>query len=363
MESIPAGVALQDLDGRLATLGEKANPTIIRMSYTGEPEAFDSVDSIIPINKDAGFELRNAFTIRSVFYACTELGIYAPIDNNDIPANWKAPSIDRSISVPSHGVASFYNVSGVRMARDWTLLVDKSGILFMDGSVRKPPITEDINDLWQRMNFAQYHKVVLAVDEHNHKVYCSFPVDSATENNTLIVGDYNLCPGKFPESKLIRWAIWQFKPNGTVRSATDLGLMLLSGESTPALRMGSIDGGGKIWKLDPTVTNGKDEGVDFESYFETSLLYWNFGSIHIFAAAFVRATGTGELLGSVRGVDSLGSALLPVYDLSLTPGADKLLRFNFENERCKIKFDMLSGSFVMSYLKVFGMVKYQMRPA
>lgn len=356
---IPAPVGFNNFGGRLAVYGMKSDPNIIQFSTIGQPEAIDGVDSIVIVNKDDGFELRNSLVMRNIFYACTQLGIYAIVDNDDIPATWRPLPIDRSTNTPSHGIAVF--TSGVKFAGTWTLLVDHSGILLLDGSVHKPAITDNINDLWQRINKDYYHKIVLAIDEHKQKLYCSIPIDSATENNVLLVGDYNKCQGKIPNYKQIRWSIWTPKPNGSVRGITDLGLLILTGSTNAILRLGSISGGGKIWMLSDTST-GQDEGTDFESFFTTSLLAWVTGYIHTFNATHIRMVGAGQLLSTISGVDEILTGSLPNYNLSTAPGRDKILRFSFENERAKLKFQMVSGKFTISYLKVYGNPKYQMRP-
>ena len=178
LESIPASLGLQDYNSRLGYYGEKANPSIVRFSFPGEPESVDAIDGIVVVSKDDGFEIRNAFVGRNIFYICKDLGMYAILDNSDVPSTWPAPSaIDRSVSVPVHGVASFFSTSGVKFARGWTLFADRSGILYHDGSIRKPPITDKINGIWQRVNFEQYHKIVLAVDERAHKIYSRYLTD------------------------------------------------------------------------------------------------------------------------------------------------------------------------------------------
>lgn len=564
-ETVPMPLGLQDYSGRLVTFGDTVDPSILRVSRAGEPEAFDSVDGIVFVNKDDGFTCRASIVIRDVFYSCKNLGVYSVRDNGNEPSSWPVAPIDRSINTCIHGIGEFFDLSGITMARDWTLMADRSGILLFDGIARKPPITDNISDIWATMNFAKYHKLVIAIDEQNHKIYCSFPTGAATENNKIIMADYNECPGKIPQADSIKWAVWEFRPSNLTKNMSDIGLFGVPPDTVPTLKLGSVDGGGRIWRLDCASTgddifgvadftddfnraNGKpnvgqpkwqndvnhlspfdivsnriritgggvarplplsgtgastftdqfaelefiglisgtliqggvlnrsqgfvfpfDQGYaitldnnhastkgmtvyryfqsgpnygfsalfgataptvfvtgdkiglrivgttlsalmngavlntgtnalhasgylgmfmgggspgvldwdnfrggsfpensvagDIESYWETSLLYWEPGNVHFFTAARFRIIGSGTLLCTIRGEDDVLPASLPSITLATAPGREFLIRFNFQNEKARIKARLTTGRFVVSKLEVFGKPVYTMRPA
>lgn len=566
LEIIPAPLGLAEYGGRLCTFGAGDDPSIIRVSLPGEGEAFDSIDGIVIVNKDDGFSLRNCIVIRDVLYACKNLGIFAVRDNGLTPAEWGRPNpIDKSINTCIHGVAEFFKLSNINMARDWTLIADRSGILTFDGIARKPPITDNIDDIWQTMNWLKYHKLVIAVDEQSHKIYCAFPTGSSLDNNTIIMGDYNKCPGKIPEASSIKWNLWEFRPSNIAISPSDIGLFGVPPDTVPTLKVGSITGGGRIWRLDPAATddggfvpatsfvdnfnraNGKvnvgntnwspdvtynsvfdilnnqvkitgssgagpfplnnnvfsqigdqfseltfvgvgssiyqggviarafgsvfpfDRGYyltidnnhgtsktcsvgryfqsgptfgfspifgvtlsnviapgdtfglravgstlsvihngaligsgtdvqyatgiggmfqgggtpsnstwdnfrygpypeailrgDIESYFETSLVYWEPGNVHLFAATRMRVIGSGTLLITIRGEDGTPTATLPSLTLTSAPGREWLVRFNFQNEKARLKYRLTTGKFTFSKAEIFGKPVYAMRPA
>lgn len=305
LETIPAPVGLSDFSDRMLTWGESGNDSIIRVSYRNDIESFDSIDGIVPISKDDGFVCTNGMEMRDIFYAGKSLGVHAFEDNNDVPANWRPYEVDRSINICSHGIAEFFSMSGVRIARDMIFVVDRSGILSFSGTFTKPPLTYKIDDIWQRLNFAYYKKVVLVVDEQTHKMYCSFPIDNATECDTLIVGDYSEC-GDIPDAYKIKWSIYQYKPGGSLKAPNAIGLTAILGEDIPTFKLASITGGGKLWKRDEIATT--DDGTVIESYIETSLLFWEDGFIHFFNAVQMKLTGSGSLLITIRGEDNVDSA-------------------------------------------------------
>jgi len=361
LETIPAPVGLLAFNGRLITFGENADPTIVRASLSGDTESFDAISGLVIVGKDDGFEIRSGLVIRNTLYINKELGIWAISDNDDTPSTWHPFSIDQSISIPSHGVASVFKIAGISLTRDWSLLADRSGILVLDGVVRKPPITHKVNDLWQRINSAQWHKVVIVIDERKHKVYCSFPLDSSSENNILLMGDYNLCQENIPDAANIKWAIWKIKPGGSEKGISDLGFTQLSTEYNPTLKIASAIGGGKIWLLDSTAT--LDDATAIESYWDSALLAFTTFGVSSFNALSGRITGSGELLFTISGFDGVVPTTLPIITLGTSPGRMELIRFDFQNERAKIRARLVSGNFSIGSVTIYGKPIYAMRPS
>lgn len=315
LETIPSPLTLIDYNGRLCIAGEAGNQTIVRASISGEPESFDAVDGFININKDDGFTIRNMIVLRSSLYIWKNLGVHFVIDNGDFPSTWTKPiPVDGTINTSVHGIAVFFDISNIRTARDWTLFADKSGILLFDGAARKPPITDKINNIWQSINFDQFHKIVLAVDDQLHKIYCAIPINASANNNKLLVADYNSCPGKIPESESIKWSIWEFNPCETFRNPTYVGLFGFPPDVVPTFKFASSDGGGYIYSLNPS--SSTDDNSNIESFFKTSLVFWESGQVHFFTAARLRVVGSGVILCSAQGEDEILSANLPSIPLS-----------------------------------------------
>lgn len=303
LTTIPAPLGLDEYKARLITYGENGNLSILRGSLPGDPESFDSIDGVRAITKDDGFVVKNTANLRDILYVHKSLGVFALQDNGDIFANWPIYPVDRSINTPPHGISEFFNVGGIRQARDWYLTIDRSGILLNNGGFVKPPITHNIVDLWQTFNFSYYHRAVLVVDEQFHKIYCAIPTGAATDNNLFLMADYNECPGLIPEANSIKWSPWEIKPGGSLKTPTTLGLVATVGDSVPLLKIGSVDGGGAIWELDSSKT--QDVSTDIESFIETTLLYYNEGIVHFFTAVRMRISGSGNLELTVKGEDSI----------------------------------------------------------
>jgi len=315
LETIPASLALQDYNGRLITAGEFGNTSIIRGSRTGDVESFDAVSGFHIISKDDGFTIRNLLVIRATLYIWKNLGAWYINDNGDNISNWSdALPIDRDVGTCVHGIAEFFSYAGVRTTRDWTLVADRSGILLFNGIVTKPQVSNKINGLWKTINFNAFHKIQMVVDETTHKIYCCIPTGTSVEADTLLCGDYNLCPGKIPESTQIKWSPWTFNVCGLLRRANALGMFNYLPDTIPTLKIGSVDGGGRIWTLDPF--NSTDDGDDIVSYFQTSPLFWEPGFVHFFTASRLRVNGSGSIASIISGEDNVLSAFGPSINLT-----------------------------------------------
>ena len=369
LESVPGPLALHSYNARLCIAGEFAQGSIVRVSRKREPESFSAIDGIVHVNKDDGFTIRNLLVMRDVLYVWKNLGVHAVQDNGDEPSGWQVYPIDENVNVSIHGIGEFFDNSEIKVAREWTVIADRSGLLLFDGSVRKKPITHNIDNIWQLINFNVYHKITVVVDDHHHKIYCALPIPNdyegapATDNTYLIMGDYNECPSNVPQFDTIKWSAWRFKPgiSGTLKGATEIGMFGVNPDTVPTLKIGSIDGGGKIWRLNPAATT--DDGGVIENWFETAFLYWDSGMIHFFNAVRMRITGTGLMSIIVYGEDYMSSLTVPSpLTLQTFPGREFLVRFNFQNEKASIRFEF-SGRFILSKLEVHGKPIYQMRPA
>ena len=365
LETIPSPLGLKIYSGRLITLGE-ANGAVkytsyLRVSYPGEYESFDSVDGVVPIKKDSGLWLTNGETIRNTFYAHKNLGVFGVIDNGEVPAEWIITAIDESINTPPHGISSFSKLGDVNMGRSFYLVVDRSGILLMNGIFQKPPITYKINDLWQRINWARYHQCVLVIDEQFHRIYFSCPIDSSVDNNLFLYGDYSQCPGGIPDADNVRWAIWEFHPDGATATTADaIGLGLL-GDVLPFLKIGSKNGD-SLWtlsalpSLDPGAT---DEGATFANFIETARFQWSSGFFNFFNVFRTDISGSGNLAVTGKGKDDLLSkTFYAALALSAAPGVETIREIDFLNESLKIKFSLTSGKFTLQKLEIFGVPMY-----
>lgn len=346
LEAIPAPLALHVYAGRLFTAGELNNSSILRGSLVGDVESFDQTTGIYFVHKDDGFTIRNLFQMRNTLYIWKNLGTWYVTDNGNDPSEWpEASSFDENVGIPIHGIAEFYNNADVRIARDWTIVADRSGLLLFDGVLRKPQLTNKIGKLWGKINFTYFHKITIVVDDQRHKIYCSIPTSYSTEANTFLCGDYSLCPGKIPESTQIKWSKWDIKPCGSSRRITALGLFNYSPDVVPMLKIGSIDGTGRIYTLDPDVTT--DDGQDIESYFESSLLFWEPGHVHTFTALRLRVIGSGTIVNSIRGEDNVNQTSIPSIALSA-------LDFRFFLEIPEGKIDGVNTQFTSCYLTSGG---------
>ena len=361
LETIPAGTFLAFIGYKLVTGGESGNTSRLRASRIDDIESFDAVDGFIDIEVNDGYGIMNAVILRNMLHIYKQVGCYTVIVSNDVVANWPYNSIDANIGTNIRGIA-ICNQASKKSTRDFYIVLNKAGILLFDGGFRLPELTWKIEKLWKRFNDTYFSKALVLLDEINHKIYCALALDSAIENNTLLVGDYSECEFQIPNAKQIKWSVYNFhrapgaialvfRPPGTISPPI------------PIFAFGSLDdNSGKLWKLDSTVTT--DDGNAIESYIETSLLYWEDGVIHFFTAVRLRVVGTGNLEITVKGEDNILPTSLSTVALATAPGKEVLVRFNFQNEKAKFKFRLPTGTkFTINKIEFFGKPTYFMRPA
>jgi hypothetical protein len=98
-----------------------------------------------------------------------------------------------------------------------------------------------------------------------------------------------------------------------------------------------------IWKLDTDYKH--DDMGDGDNAINTVVEYAaqapaNYGSIAHFHGVRVRAVGEGNLLVSVKGIDSANQSLLRTMVLSESPGKYLYRGCNLRNEKCVVRLEL-----------------------
>ena len=105
-----------------------------------------------------------------------------------------------------------------------------------DGSFHVPELSWKIEDLWRRINQANFHKIEVEFDPINKFVYVLVPLDAATEPNTIFFGDVN----DGLDYKKIRWSKWSFSQFNPTTMVVDVE------DKNPVLKIG----GNNIYRYD-----------------------------------------------------------------------------------------------------------------
>lgn len=351
LSTIPAGVGIAAIAGRLITWGEDANSSIIRVSATGQPESHGSVDGFIIVNPgDAGGGVKNLGEYRKQIIINKSLRSYVVgIDNVNPPSLWDPTEIDASVGTECHGIGKSLD-SGANV-EDRMFIADRGGLRLFSGTFGVQQIGDGVPDilsyniktLWDRINPLYFHKIEVAVDPTKFLVYIAVPLDSATSPNAVLVGDY----AEGLTSQMIRWTTWTFPNNiHTILVDTD------NATQRSILYLGSLDG--NIYIIDPLVLT--DYGSAIAPMAEFPFLPTETDTINHFTGVKVRVSGSGDLLISGRALDdsqTFGSA--PIT-LDAAPGLSYFKGFNLTTERCAVKL-RLGG--IGEYFNISKFTLYQ----
>jgi hypothetical protein len=236
---IPAMLWLNTYHGRIVGGGENANPSVVRVSEAGQPEAFNQVSGLLvvdPANTSSG--VTNGTSFKDIFYLFKKDKTYNTADNNGVPSSWQVPSaIDEGIGADCHSIAEISDSSGVNI--DKIIVAHQSGLIQFTGTYNRPEISWKIYNLWARINKKYFYTVQVAHDPTRQLIYCAVPLDDAIAPSHILVCDYSeIDPFAWNFYKLVRWYVWTLAdgvvPTSIIveTSTTDATLMFRVGSST-----------------------------------------------------------------------------------------------------------------------------------
>jgi len=244
------------------------NTTLVRGSRTSDPESYDGVNGIMSVAENNGQSIRSAFKLRERLYFVKEHSLYVTQDDGvNEPALWSIEEVSRSMGTPS--------VNGVDVGEDWAVILDRSGLYIYAGG-EPVKISQEIQPLWDSINWQYGHTAWVRVDTRNKRVLCGVPITPATSPNRVLYMDYRALESG-PEiagsgplhisfgGKLIvlektrKWAPWFI----TATSAA----MVERTDGTAQFFLGNGVANGKIYQLSDTQLS--DDGAAINSYYTT----------------------------------------------------------------------------------------------
>ena len=190
---IPAGVTLNTYGARMVLTTGYDDISLVRLSYPGEPEAFDQVDGFVIIPLD-GKAITNAQEFRNVLYIMKQTMTYAVVDSGFEPSEWPKPQpIDQGIGASVHGIAKVLDSDGVNI--EFILVCNYSGVFLFNGTYSQPELSYKIIDGWFAIDRDVFSNLQVMNNSIDQLIYISLPSTSVIINeriytNPLIVGHY-----------------------------------------------------------------------------------------------------------------------------------------------------------------------------
>ena len=203
---------------------------LARVSYPGEPEAFDQVTGLIQLPRD-GLQILNAWVYRDVLYLAKINQTFAVQDNGDDPTSWPITVIDDGIGSSLHGVSITNNEQGGSNI-EYVLVLNINSIFIFNGTFNKPELTYKIWNFWLSLDLTKFDDFQILNDVLHQIIYINFPYLSM-----ILIGDY--ANGFDPKN--IRWSKWTFDVQPTTIALFNTDQKLVIG-----VRQSTGSGGGTL---------------------------------------------------------------------------------------------------------------------
>ena len=350
-DEIPAMVWLTMYNGRLVGGGENSNPSVVRISEAGQPEAFNEVTGLLLVDpSNTTSPVNNGQELRGVLHLFKRDRTYGTSDNNMAPATWQVTPIDKGVGTGPHGIATVTDADGV--SADRIFVASLRGLEIYTGVYQSNEASFKIFDLWKRINKVAFNTINLAHDPVEKIVYCAVPLDAATTPSHILVCNYaNYDPSINSFHMAARWSIWTLasskQPQSiTVETNTTTGM--------PVFRVGVY--GGNVYNLAPTTLNDYTTTAIPTPYAQFGVLpkLPSGDVLHTCGIRF-KMRGSGSLLTTIYDRDKARSISLTAATMAALPGTQltQLCNFRAQGFIVKIATASINEYFQCNGIKLF----------
>lgn len=351
LQTIPAGVGLLDYKGRMVSYGEYADPSLVRVSEPGQPEAFSATSGFIITDPSDSTGVRSATEFRDTLYFFKQQRGYFCQDNTLEASTWILTNFDKSVGTEQYGIAAVLDAKGA--SADGFIIADRGALYYFNGVFVEPELSYKIRDLWLRINEVYFHKVQVSLDPINKRIYILIPLDDSTIVSHILFGDYR----DGMNALNIKWSLWQLYGNVTsiltYGDFTDNITRLVTRLSTDI----------QIVNLNIAVPSS-DNGRPINSFFELSPTRFSEG-ISEFKRVRLRGLGPCTLAITAYGEDKVLSVNpVSIHIPSGAPGREYAQLMNLVSEYCRLRFECnaLGESYQVLDVKLDGQPLWDERP-
>lgn len=322
LTTIPAGVCIGRYNDRLvvggfgttANIGRTApltdiytraydNRSLMYVSKRGEPESISAVEGFLTVDPTEYTNVRAFAEHRKMMVISKATQCYVTQDNDYEAATWEIVPIDKSIGTECFGLASTVLNRGA--SADSVIMASYEGLMLYNGIMSEFPLTWKIHEIWRRINKLYMNKVQVVQDGQSRTIYVNVPLDSSTDANYLLVGDYS----KGLNHEDIRWTIWDF--SNISLNPQSIALYI---DSANKFQL-AFAGANNVYSigLATDVVDYRDLGTTaVNAYFKTALIALEQDSVHHLAAVGARYTaGPLSLIGWGDGAFSVALPTMP----------------------------------------------------
>lgn len=327
--TIPCGLGITIYSNRAVVWGIPGFEHYAFVSKALEVEVFDETAGLLYLDpSDASSQITNTVDHENSLLLQTQDRTYISGDNGGDPDTWSCDPLDKAIGAEVFSVSKILDSRGTSVKRFFQ--GDKSGIYcYESGGFSDPAFTFNVEDIWKRINKAQFNKVQLCDDPKGKVVFAAIPLDNSTECSHILVGDYSNSFNRYGEivATLVRWSLWAF-PWSISTIAVDF-----NSDKESALKQSGF--AGNIYVQDSSLAT--DNNIKITSYIQTHLLWKVLHFIHHFGFLEFRGQGNGNISIYLYGMNNQQTGSSPDMILTATPGLFYQTPINFVDAKMSVK--------------------------
>jgi len=350
LSTIPAGVGLLDFNSRLVSYGEFDDPTLVRVSEPGEPEAFSETSGFLVTDPTDNTGVRCCIEFRTTLHVYKQSRGYLTEDNGEEASTWQVINFEKAIGTEPNGIADILDAKGSNSTG--FVLASQGAIYFFNGVFAEPELSYKIRDLWLRVNEEFAYLIQAVNDPINKRLYFLIPLDDSEVISHILYGDYR----NGMSSADIKWSLWQF-------DAAPTSLLVYTDFTTgiPNLvtRISSLDSIATLTVNEP----GSDLGAAVASFFKLAPTRFSFGVTQVDRVR-IRIQGPCTVDIILYGEDDVVTATLASIPTTELPGREYAQLANLVSEQCLAKFtiDGLNEKYKVNSIVIEGSEYADERP-
>lgn len=188
----------------------------VRWSRPGQPDAYDDAFGVMVVGLDDGQAIRRGFTIGDNYYFAKERSLYETRDDGSSePGQWQVSPVSHTVGTPSQ--------MGVGHGDQWVVIASRSGLYFFSGGT-PIPLTADIQDTWNTINWQYGNLVWVEVDNEQKRIYVGVPYAGSTTVNKILKfqwwGSSPIASAFAGSGSEVQANLWSFSDGQTIPCGT-----------------------------------------------------------------------------------------------------------------------------------------------
>lgn len=349
-----AGVGFLADNIELFPTSQPINRTLVRGSYSSDPESFDQLTGYMIAGQDNGQAVKAMFQLLdSKLYIVKERSLYSTQDDNQNEPNlWTINNVSATVGTLS--------AHGVGIGESWAVIAGHDGAyIFWGGEPVK--ITQEIQPDWDMINWAAGSTIYVVVDTFNKRIHIGVPLGNSPFPNAEFVCDYSQLANSegatsgediathpqayysvYNPTKVVapgkarKWTVWNISANSAA--------LTIRSDGTYHLLRGNATGTGKIY--DQLASQLSDDGAAIVSTYQTAFFpqvedeqALQLGSHRKFFGYLTGyAYGSGGLAFEVSGAQNQRVKVLTTLILENPDHWDFEMNINYVAERMSLTF-------------------------